>query len=70
MLYNLRLEIAAKILERASSLIKTSDFNNVMKGLKLVKLAVRVTPPGPEFDAFGDGLIEIIEQYRNNNKES
>ena len=63
MFNELRFKMANKLLDLAVEKINDSDFKKVKKGMKYIKYAVIITPPGPELNYFRNGLLALINQH-------
>ena len=64
MLNRLRYRIGAMILDRASKLIENNKFDDTIKGLKLVKLAIQIVPPSRELTEFQKNLLNLTKKYQ------
>ena len=63
MLNNMRWKIGTLLMKKAANLCETGDFNNLIKGLKIVNLAVRIAPPSKELTDFKRALADLVEKY-------
>ena len=66
MLNRLRYRIGAMLLDKASKLIENNKFDDAIKGLKLVKLAIKIVPPSRELTEFQENLLNLTKNTNKN----
>ena len=65
MFENIRFKAGAYLAHKASEEVSKGDFKSIMKGLKYLKMSVKVTPPCKELNKLADGLREIVTEYKH-----
>lgn len=69
MLNNIRYKIATRFAKKADEYINKGDFESILKGLKYLKISLRIVPPSKELTEIKDQLIEIAIKHPINNEE-
>ena len=64
MFNSIRYKIGAILMKRAANLIETGEFNNIIKGLDLVKASVSIQPPSEELFEFRDKMMDLVNKYQ------